>query len=59
MMSDLVLRKQNMQDLFLLGSSSSVVSDDQLLFDVMTRLDDLIAGEFDVGIVFAEMLKTA
>ena len=55
--SELVLREQSMQDLFLLDSGTAIEHRDRLLNAVMTSLDSLISGGFDVGIVFTGEVK--
>lgn len=55
--SELVLREQSMQDLFLLDSGMAVEPRDRLLNAVMTSLDSLISDGFDVGIVFNGEVK--
>ncbi len=51
-MQSLMLRARSRQDLLLLNPAADVVPRDDLLREVMSDLDSLVANAFDVGVVF-------
>ncbi len=51
-MRELIVREQHRNDLVLLGYSAGVENRGPMLNQVMSALDSLVTGAFDVGIVF-------
>lgn len=51
-MQSLILRARSRRDLMLLNPASDVVPRDDLLREVMSDMDSLVANAFDVGVVF-------